>query len=85
MVDPNEMDGTHMIATCSLHDNFNEIKSHSRIDCGATRYAFIDEDFAPCNNLPLHRLHTPRILHVIDGRPSSSGAITHINEVRLRI
>ena len=85
LVDPNEMDGTHMIVTCSLHDNSNVIKSHALIDCGATGYAFIDEDFARRNNLPLHRLHTPRTLHVIDGRPSASGAITHITKVRLRI
>ena len=55
------------------------------IDCGATGYAFIDENFARRNNLPVHRLHTPRTLHVIDGRPSASGAITHITKVRLRI
>ena len=27
LVDPNEMDGIHMIVTCSLHDNSNVIKS----------------------------------------------------------
>ena len=79
------MDGTQMIVTCSLHDNSNVIKSHALIDCGATGCAFIDEDFARRNNLPLHRLHSPRTLHVIDGRPSSSGAITHITKVCLRI
>ena len=36
-----------MIVICSLHDNSNVIKSHALIDCGATWYAFIDEDFAP--------------------------------------
>ena len=79
------MDGIHMIVTCSLHDNSNVIKSHALVDCGATGYAFIDEDFACRNNLPLHRVHTPRSLYVIDGRPSSSGAITHITKVRLQI
>ena len=85
LVDPNEMDGTHMIVTCSLHDNSNVIKSHPLIDCGETGYAFIDEDFACRKNLPLHCLHIPRTLHVIDGRPSSSGAITHITKVQLPI
>ena len=85
LVDPNEMDGIHMIITCSLHDNSNVIKSHALIDCEATGYAFIDEDFARRNNLPLHRLHTPRTLHVIDGRPSLPGAVTHITKVRLQI
>ena len=85
LVDPNEMDGIHMIVTCSLHDNSNVIKSHALIDCGATGYAFIDEDFAHRNNLPLHRLHTLCTLHVIDGRPSSSGAVTQITKVYLRI
>ena len=85
LVDPNEMDGIHMFVTCSLHDNSNVIKSHPLVDCGATGYAFIDEDFTRRNNLPLHRLHLPRTLHDIDGRPSSSGAITHITKVHLRI
>ena len=84
LVDHNEMDGIHMIVTCSLHDNSNVIKSHAIIVCGATGYAFIDEDFARRNNLPLHCLHTPYTLHVIDGRPSSSGSITHITRIRLR-
>ena len=85
LVDPNEMDGIHMIVTCSLYHNSNVIKSHALIDCGATRYAFIDEDFARHNNFPLHHLHTTRTLYVIDGRPSSSGAITHITKIRLQI
>ena len=79
------MDGIHMIVTCSLHDNSNVIKSHALLDCGATAYAFIDEDFSRRDNFPLYCLHTPRTLHVIDGRPSSSGAITHITKACLRI
>jgi transposase InsO family protein len=85
IVNQNEMDGHHLIATCTLHDNNNVIKTHALIDCGATGYAFIDEDFARRNNLPQFKLKTPRSLHVIDGRPAASGDITHITKTRLSI
>ena len=85
IVDPQEMHGLHMIVTCSLHDNNKMIKTHALIDCGATGYAFIDKQFARRNNLPLYKLKSPRTLHVIDGRQSAAGDITHITKVQLQI
>jgi hypothetical protein len=61
------------------------IKSHALIDCGTTYYAFIDEDYAHHHHLPLHLLKSPKNLTVIDGRPVTSGAITHITCIRLAI
>ena len=55
------------------------------IDNGATGYAFIDEDYARCQILPLSKLEEPRGLEVFVGRPTASGDITHITKVQLKI
>jgi len=47
--------------------------------------AFIDEDFARHHQLPLTPLKYPRALEVIDGRPISSGDITHTANATLSI
>jgi hypothetical protein len=40
------MDGNHLVVTCTLSLNHKEIPTHALIDCRATGYAFIDQDFA---------------------------------------
>ena len=40
------MEGKHLVITCSLTVNNQEIPTHALIDCGATGIAFMDEDFA---------------------------------------
>ena len=57
LVDPDEMGGMNMFITCSLRDNFNVIKVHALVDCGATGNAFIDDDFVRHNYLPLMTSH----------------------------
>jgi predicted aspartyl protease len=79
------MDGNHLIVTCTLSLDWKEIPTHTLIDCGATGYAFIDQDFANHHHLPLRPLKTPRALEVIDGRKISSGDITYIAEGYLSI
>ena len=69
----------------TLHDNKNSFKSYTLIDTGATGYAFIDDRFARRNNFPLFKLKRPQGLTVIDGRPESSGTITHITRIKLNI
>jgi hypothetical protein len=72
------MNENHLIITCNLHDQRNVIKFHALIDCGTTGYAFIAEDYACHHYLPLHLLKSPGTLTIIDGRPVTSGTITHI-------
>jgi predicted aspartyl protease len=79
------MDGKHLVVTCTLSLNGKEIPNHALIDCGATGYAFIDQDFAHRHELPLRPLKTPRALEVIDGRKISSGDITRLAEAHLSI
>ena len=66
MIDQSMMEGNHTVVTCTLQDNAKTLKSHALIDCGATGYGFIDEEFACGNNFPLFKLNTPREPRVID-------------------
>jgi hypothetical protein len=66
-------------------DNENEISSYAMIDNGATGYAFVNENYARCKSLPLHKLKKPRGLEVFDGRPTTSSDITHVAKVQLKI
>jgi hypothetical protein len=72
------MDGNNLVATCTLSLDSKEIPTYTLIDCGATGYVFIDQDFANHHHLPICPLKTPCTLEVIDGRKISSGDITHI-------
>jgi predicted aspartyl protease len=79
------MNGNFLIVTFTLQDQENVIKSHSLIDCGATSYAFIDEDYTHHQHLPVYLLKSPRNPTVIDGRPVTSSAITYLTRTRLAI
>jgi predicted aspartyl protease len=61
------MDGNHLIVMCTLSLDLKEIPTHALIDCGATGYTCIDQDFANHHHLPLCPLKTPHTLEVIDG------------------
>ena len=55
------------------------------LDTGATGLAFVDEDFVRQHDIPLAPLKQPRQLEVIDGRPISSGDITHMAVAQMSI
>jgi hypothetical protein len=61
------MDGKYLIVIYTLSLNGKEIPTHTLIDCRAIGYAFIDQDFADCHELPLCPLKIPHVLEVIDG------------------
>jgi hypothetical protein len=79
------MEGKHLVISCNIAFGDKTVASHALIDCGATGVAFVDEDFARHHQLPLTPLKHPRALEVIDGRPISSGDITHTVDVTLSI
>jgi len=81
----NGVEANHLVMACTIVDNHNKIRSHALIDSGATRYAFLNKAFAERHNFPLFELKEPRRLTVIDVRPVSSGAITHITKIGLSI
>ena len=58
-LDKSQLDGNHLKMERSLN---NEIGLHARIGCGATGFAFVDEQFVSQHNLPRHQLHVPRTL-----------------------
>jgi predicted aspartyl protease len=66
-IEEGSMDGNHLVVTCTLSLNNKEIPTHALIDCGATGYAFIDQDFANRHQLSPRPLKTPHALEVIDG------------------
>src|SRR5438132_4628418 len=78
-------EGDHLVVSYILIDNENKIPSHAIIDNGAIAYAFIDEDYVRCKNLPLYKLKEPRRLEVFDGTLTTSGDITHITKVQMKI
>ena len=74
-----------LIMASTIVDNHNEIRSLARIDSGATGYAFIDQAFTERDNFRLFEPKEPLPLMVIDGRPVSSRAITHITKIGFTI
>ena len=79
------MEGKHLVVLCNISFGNKTVATHALIDCGATGIAFVDEDFARHHQLPLTPLQHPRSLEVIDGRPISSGDITHVANTHLAI
>ena len=41
-----QLDGKHIVISCSLSFGDIRIQTHALIDCGATGYTFEDEEFA---------------------------------------
>ena len=41
-----QLDGKHIVISCSLSFGDIRVQTHALIDCGATGYAFVDEEFA---------------------------------------
>jgi len=79
------MEGKHLVITCSLTVNNQEIPTHALIDCEATGIAFMDQDFARHHQIPLQELKEKKQVEVIDGRHIESGDITHIAKVGIKI
>jgi len=79
------LDGTHIVISVELNDRISLIPTHALVDCGATGYAFADEEFVRDHNLPLYKLTTLRTLEVIDGCPIESGIITHLTKLSMNI
>ena len=79
------MEGKHLVITCTLTVNNQEIPTHALIDCGATGIEFMDQDFTRHHQIPLHELREKRQVEVIDGIPIESGDITHVAKVGMKI
>jgi hypothetical protein len=79
------MEGKHLIITCSLTVNNQEIATYALSDCGATGIAFMDQDFAHHHQIPLQESKQKKQVEVIDGRPIQSGDIKHIGKVGIKI
>jgi len=76
---------TPLVLPCVLSYKNNTICLKALRDTGALGSAFIDNDFVSYNKLPQIPLQPPRHLELIDGRPISSGHITHTTSLDLVI
>jgi hypothetical protein len=79
------MEGKHLVITCSLTVNNQEIPTHALIDCGATGIAFMYQDLGRHHQIPLQELNEKKQVDVIDGRLIGSGDIMHIAKVGMKI
>jgi len=79
------MEGKHLVITCSLTVNNQEISTHAPIDCGATGNALMDHDLARHHQIPLQELKETKPVEVIDGRPIESGDIMHLANLGIKI
>jgi predicted aspartyl protease len=84
-IDENQMEGEHLVVSCTLSTGPNTLDTHAMLDTGCTAISFIDESFARDHNLPLHALRIPRTVEVIDGRAIESGMVTHLAEFKMDI
>lgn len=66
----------HIILPAILEINGKKLPTFALLDSGATS-SFINQTLVTENNLPSIKKKEPRILEVIDGRPISSGNVTH--------
>ena len=79
------LEGTGWVVGCTITSGDNRISTHSLLDCGATGFAFVHEQFVRQHNLPRYTLRLPRALEVIDGRPILSGDVAELVRVILDI
>jgi len=84
VLEEDRMDGNHIVISVELNDGI-PLPTHTLVECGATGYAFIDEEFARDHNLSLFKLKQPHSLEVIDDRPVESGNITHLMKMEMNI
>ena len=81
-----ELEGNHLVISCTINKNsFNNIPTHALIDCSATYYTFVDDEFACYHSLTRYHLKKERELELIDGRPIKSGNIMHMTKISLPI
>ena len=80
-----QLDGKHIVISCSLSFGNINVQTHGLIDCGATGYAFRDEGFALQYQILRFQLKKLRIVKVINGRPIAFRDLTHLAKATLSI
>ena len=70
ILDESQLGGNYLVVDCTIA---NKIGSPALIDCGASGFVFIDEQFASQHSLPRHQLRVPRSLQVFPWPPCQLG------------
>lgn len=79
------MEGKHFVITRTLTMNSQDIPTYVLIDCNAPGIAFVVQDFARHDQMPLKELLEKLKVQVIDRRPVESGNTTHIAKTEMAI
>jgi len=79
------LEGKHLVITCTLTVNNQEIPTNMLIECGAIGVAFMDQDFTRDHQILLHKITEKTLVKVIDRRPSEGGDIAQISIVGMTI
>jgi hypothetical protein len=77
--------GKHLVITCTLTVNHQEIPAQWLINCGTNSIAFMDQDFDRHHQTPLQELKYSRQVNVIKRRPIESWDISHVAKVGMII
>ena len=83
----NNLNGQHLVIPCTISVQFGKatVQTRALIDCGASRFSFVDEEFARHHSLPIAPLQQPRVVEVNDGIPISSSDIHYLARATLAI
>ena len=81
-----ELEGNYLVISCTINkDSPNNVPTYTGIDCSATGYTFIDDEFVRYYFLPRYHVKTERELEVINGRLIKSENITYMIKISLSI
>ena len=70
------LEGTHLVVDSTITSGDNRISTHSLLDCGATGFAFVHEQFVYQHKLPRYTLRVPRALEV--GKQAKTVVFSHV-------
>lgn len=78
------MEVRHLVITCILTMNNQEIPTQMLIHSGTTHIAFMDQNFACHHQIRIQQLKQKKQVEVINGKPIKSGYISHIANVGIK-
>lgn len=79
------MDVKHLVVSCTFAIKDVSIRTFVLVDTRATRFPFVDKEFASLQSLSSRLLKTLRHREVIDGQLINSEAVIHVSRIGLHI
>ena len=79
-----ESDKDHIMVKVQLQGEKNTVNINAMVDSGATE-DFIDSEVCKKHGIKMIKAKNPREIYLADGKPSTMGPVTHLNEVPMDI